>query len=107
MAGYLPYVTLGEAKQIDWILNGQATVEHPEAWLRQQVEHIIRMWTAPSASRSGTLLMMQVRSQPITRNRSISAGNMEADAWGKTSDGGSAKAQESSVGAYDQVEWPE
>jgi hypothetical protein len=30
-------------------------VEHPEAWLRQQVEHIIRMWTDPSASRSGTL----------------------------------------------------
>ena len=54
-----------------------------------------------------TLLMMQVRSQPTTRNRSISAGNMEADVWGKTSDGGSAKAQESSVGAYDQVEWPE
>jgi hypothetical protein len=49
--GRVPYVTPGEVmqnvSQIDWILNGQATMKHPEAWILQQVEHIIWMWTAP------------------------------------------------------------
>jgi hypothetical protein len=51
--------------------------------------------------------MMQVQSLPITGSRRISAGDMEAGVWGKTSDGRSAKAQESSVGEYDQMELSE